>query len=97
MGDLQVHSGAVAGAVVAAAGAAMGEVDERLQALLDDVVRLAPFQIGHKADAAGVALEGGIIKALLVRQSVVAHASPCVSRASTLVQSSVLPSISHQT
>ena len=39
--DLDEHAGAVAGFRVAAAGAAMGQVDQNLDALDDDVVRLA--------------------------------------------------------
>ena len=47
---------AVARLRVGADRAAMLEVQQDLQALLDDVVRLAVVQVGDEADAAGIAL-----------------------------------------
>ncbi len=70
MRDLDQQAGAVAGHRIAAAGAAVRQVDQDLDALEDDVVRLFPFDVGHKADAAGVALAGGVIQALRGRQPV---------------------------
>jgi hypothetical protein len=34
----------------------MGQIDKDLDALEDDIVRLFAFDIGHKADAAGIVL-----------------------------------------
>ena len=64
MRDLDQHAAAVAGLRVGAHGAAMIEVVENLQALLDDDVRLAVLHVGDEADAAGVLLIGRIVKAL---------------------------------
>ena len=61
VGNLDEHAGAVSGLRVAAAGAAMGEVHQNLDSLDDDVVRLAAFDIGHEANAAGIAFLAGIV------------------------------------
>ena len=56
IGDLQQDSGAVTGVRIGALGAAMLQVAERLEALLDDCVRgLAP-ELGDQRDAACVVL-----------------------------------------
>jgi hypothetical protein len=47
----------------------MVEVDEDLDALLDDLVGLLALHVHHEADAAGVVLELGVVKSLLGRQS----------------------------
>ena len=60
-------AGAVAGVDLAAAGAAMIEVLEDLDALLDDGVRFAALDVHDEADAAGVMLELRVIEALLRR------------------------------
>ena len=44
--------------------AAMVEIDQDLQALFEDVVRLAVLHVGDEADAAGIVLLGGIVEAL---------------------------------
>ena len=54
--NLNQDARAVAGLRIAAAGAAVRQVDQNLDALQDDVVRLPAFDIGDKADAAGVVL-----------------------------------------
>ena len=56
VGNLDQDAGAVAHQRVGADGAAMVEVLEDLQALLDDRVRLAARDVGDEADAAGVVL-----------------------------------------
>ena len=56
---LDQHAGAVAGVDLAAAGAAMIEVHEHLDALLEDAMRLAALDVDDEADAAGVVLERG--------------------------------------
>jgi hypothetical protein len=68
MRHLQEDAGAIAGVGLAAAGAAMVEVLQHLDRLLQDLVRLPPFDIDHKADATGVVLEPGIVQSLLGRQ-----------------------------
>ena len=62
--DLDQHAGAVAGFRIAAAGAAMRQVDQDLNALDDDVVRFVAFDVGNEADAAGIVLMAGIVKSL---------------------------------
>ena len=42
----------------------MLEVDENFECLPDDAVRLAPGDVDHKADAARIVLELGIVQAL---------------------------------
>ncbi len=64
MRHLQEDAGAVAGVVVAAAGAAVFEVLEDLDGLAEDVVRFAVLQIDDEADAAGIVFVRGIIKTL---------------------------------
>ena len=58
---------AVAGVGLAAARAAMVEVQQHLQRLLDNGVRLFALHVDDKADAAGVVLELRIVKPLLWR------------------------------
>ena len=64
MRDLDQNSSTISGFRVAAAGSAMGQVDQNLNALLNDLVTLLATDAGHKADTAGIVLEGGIIKTL---------------------------------
>ena len=62
--NLNQHTGAVAGFRIAAASAAVRQIDQNLNALEDDVVRFLAFDIGHKADAAGIVLVSRIVKSL---------------------------------
>ena len=66
MRDLDGDAGAVAGFRIAAAGAAVRQVEEDLNPLQDDVVRLLAFDVHHEADTAGVVLQRGVIKALRI-------------------------------
>ena len=66
--DLHQDARAVAGQRVGAGGAAMGQVLEDLQAVLDDRVALAAFQIGDEADAAGIMLALRIVESLRRRR-----------------------------
>ena len=61
---LHENAGAVAGIGLAAAGAAMVEIDQNCQRLADDLVGLFPLDIGNKADATGVMLELWIVETL---------------------------------
>ena len=54
--DLGHHAAAVAQRRIRAHRAAMVEVDQNLQALFEDVVRLAVLHVGHEADTAGIML-----------------------------------------
>ena len=56
--NLNQHAGAVAGFRIAAACAAVRQVDQNLDALDDDVVRLLALDVGDEADAAGVVFLG---------------------------------------
>ena len=62
--DLQQHAAAVAGAGIGPRRAAMVDVEEDLQTLLDDVVRLLVVHVGDEADAAGIVLLGRIVEPL---------------------------------
>ena len=59
VGDLDQDAGAVAHQLVGADGAAVVEVLEDLQALLDDRVRFLARDVRDEADAAGVVLARG--------------------------------------
>ena len=61
------HAGAVAGVDLAAAGAAVVEVLQDLDGLLEDLVRLASLDVDDEADAAGVVLELRVVESLLGR------------------------------
>ena len=56
---LNEDAGAVAGVDLAAARAAMQEVDEQLQRLPDDAVRAHAFDVDDEPDATGVFFVGG--------------------------------------
>ena len=60
---------AVAGIGLAAARAAMVQVQQHLQGLLDDGVGLPAFDVGHESHPAGLVLELRIVQALLGRRS----------------------------
>ena len=62
--NLDQDAGAVAGFRIAAAGAAVRQVDQDLYALDDDVVRFLTLDVGDEADAAGIVLMAGIVKTL---------------------------------
>ena len=68
--NLDQDAGAVAGFRIAAAGAAMRQVDQDLQSLEDDVVRLLALDVDHETDAAGVVLVAGVVETLLRGESV---------------------------
>ena len=59
---LDEDAGAVAGRGFAAAGAAVQQVDQDAQPLLDDRVRAAALDVDDEADAAGVVLVDGIVQ-----------------------------------
>ena len=67
MRHLQQNAGAVAGVFFAAARAAVIEILQHRQRLLDDLVGLFTFDMNDEADAAGVVLETRIIKPLFRR------------------------------
>ena len=64
MRHLQQQAGAVTCFRIAAACAAMGEVDENLESLLNDVVGLAALDVSYKADAASIMLVLGVVETL---------------------------------
>jgi hypothetical protein len=67
--DLDQDAGSVAGLGVAAASAAVRQVDQNLNALDDNVVRFLAFDIGDEADTAGVAFLGWVIETLWLWQA----------------------------
>ncbi|MDF3022347.1 MAG: hypothetical protein K0Q92_3650 [Steroidobacteraceae bacterium] len=62
---LDQHAGAVPGVHLGAAGAAVIQILQDLDALFDDGVRFAALDVHDEADATGVMLELGVIEALL--------------------------------
>ena len=62
--DLNQHAGAIPGFRIAAAGPAVRQVDEDLDTLEDDVVRLLTVDAGDKAYAAGLVFMARIVKTL---------------------------------
>ena len=64
MRDLDEDAGAIAGFGIAAAGAAVGEVDQDLDAFDDDVVGFLALDVGDEADTAGVVLEARVVETL---------------------------------
>src|SRR5581483_6575852 len=61
--DLHQDARAVAHARVGADCAAVLEVAENLESVLDDPVALAALDVGDEADAAGILVEGRIVEA----------------------------------
>ena len=84
--DLGQHAAAVAERGIRAHRAAMVEVDQNLQALFEDVVRLAVLHVGHKADAAGIVLLGGIVERLGRRRQRVPTGVGLLEAAAQLVE-----------
>ena len=64
VGDLDEQAGAVAGFRVTTAGAAVGEIDENLDAFSNDVVGFVAVDVDDEADTAGVALVHRAIETL---------------------------------
>ena len=62
--NLDQDAGAVAGLRIAAARSAVRQVDQNLNSLDDDIVRLLAADVGDKPDTAGVAFVGGVVKTL---------------------------------
>ena len=77
---LHQDPGAVAGVLLAAAGAAVLEVEQHLDRLLDDRVRLAAVRVDDEPDPARVVLEAGIVETLCARTWGVFHVRPLPSR-----------------
>ncbi len=66
---LHQDAGAVTGVFLAAAGAAVIEVLQYRERLLDDLVRFFTLDIDDEADAAGIMLKARIVETLFFRQS----------------------------
>ena len=62
--NLDQHAGAIAGFRIAAAGAAVRQVDENLDALDDDVVRFLALDVGDEADTAGIVFVARVVETL---------------------------------
>ena len=71
--DLDQEAGAVAGVRLAAAGAAMVQVFERGQPVVNDLVRALALEMDDEAHAAAVVLELGAVEPLRGRQTRMAH------------------------
>ena len=64
MGNLNQNARAVAGFRIAAAGTAVGQINQYLDALENDLVALLPPNVRHKPHAASVMLMGRVIHPL---------------------------------
>ena len=62
--DLNQDAGAVAGFRIAAACAAVRQVDEDLDALDDDVVRFLALDVGDETDTAGIVFIARVVETL---------------------------------
>ena len=67
MRNLEENSRAIASLRIAAACAAVRQVDENLYAFENDLVRFLAFDVGYETDAAGIALIRGVVKPLRCR------------------------------
>ena len=67
--DLDQDAGAIASFRIAAAGAAVREIDQDLQPFENNLVRLLALGVDHKADTAGVVLVSGVVQTLRFRKS----------------------------
>ncbi len=66
VGHLDQDAGAVTSVMLAADRAAVVQVGQHGNCLLDDLMGLFPLDIGDEADAAGIVLELGIVKPLFL-------------------------------
>jgi len=64
MRDLHQDAGAVPGVLLAAAGAAMAEVEQHLDGVADDAAGLPSLEIHHETDATGIMLVLRVVKTL---------------------------------
>jgi hypothetical protein len=74
--QLQEDAGAVPGVLLGSRRAAVLEVDEDLERLLDDRVRLSTLDVDDEPEATGVVLVPGIVEALGRGKSVLVHLGP---------------------
>ena len=77
--DLHQNSRAIAGARIGAHGAAMLEVAQDGERILDELVRFASFDVGDEADPAGILIERRVVQALR-RAAVAVPRSVCAIR-----------------
>ena len=75
MRHLEQNARAVARVRLTSARAAMIEVHQNRQRLLDDFVRALALHLADKADAARVVLKLWIVESLFFRRAVVGHCS----------------------
>jgi hypothetical protein len=61
VGQAGQNSGAVSSVGFAPAGAAMHHVPQDAIRVIDDLPRADPLDVGDKADAATIVLEGGVV------------------------------------
>ena len=64
MRNLDEHAAAVAGFRIGTDRAAMIEIEQDFETLLDDRMRFAVLHVGNEADAAGIVLAPRVVKAL---------------------------------
>ena len=77
VGQLHQHAGTIARVGLATAGTSVLEMFQDLQGLAHHLVRLVALDVYDKANPAGVAFAGGVVKALLLRVSVGHFNFPC--------------------
>ena len=71
VGHLYQDARPVASLGIGSACATMAQVNERLKASGNNVVRLDPLDVGHQPNPAGVVLEHRVVEALLFHPIVV--------------------------
>ncbi len=64
VGHLNQDAGTVAGVLLTSAGAAMFQIDQDLQRVLDDLVRARSLDVHDKSHAAGIVLGAGVVQTL---------------------------------
>ena len=69
IGNLDQYAGAVAHQRIGAHGATMVEIDQELEPLADNGMRLRTLDVGDKADATGIVLVTRVVQTLFRRQA----------------------------
>jgi hypothetical protein len=70
---LHQNAGAISRIGLAATGAAMVQIDQNRQGLLNDGMGTFPLHLAYESNATGVVFKLGIVEALLLGESVFAH------------------------
>ena len=82
MGDLGEDTSAVARILFRAAGTAVLQIDEELNALGYDLMGFFALDMHHEPDAAGIVLKAGVVQPFGLGKSIQNHdtTSPCMGK-----------------